>query len=272
MIRSVSVLVGGVVVLMAAQVAFAFLTPPAAAPAGNLVLLALLSNTLTVAMLLILARRMDGSAARRALLLWTIWGGIQANSFAELLIFDIGIPVSQTVRLVVFGLLVAAAAAAFVGWAATRRVGDAAAGTVVARPAWLALAPPLYIVCYFVAGMAVWPFIADYYLHQAHPMPALPQVLGLQVFRGLAFGAIVLVIVQACDGTRGARASLAGVTLAVLGGVAPLVMPNPLMPTAIRMAHLIEVTPSIFIFGAVLAWTLTRPRRARASGRLATQS
>jgi hypothetical protein len=116
----------------------------------------------------------------------------------------------------------------------------------------------------------VWPFIADYY--QARPMPSFGPVLALQVFRGLAFGGIVLLIVQACDGSRLERALVAGLTLAILGGVAPLVMPNPLMPVSIRMAHLFEVVPSIFTFGAVLALALTRaPRVAATAGTLATQ-
>jgi hypothetical protein len=103
-------------------------------------------------------------------------------------------------------------------------------------------------------------------------MPALGPVVALQVFRGLGFGAIVLLIVRTGDGSRAERAVVAGLTLAILGGVAPLVMPNPLMPTAIRMAHLFEVVPSIFVFGALLALALTRASRAAAAaGTLATQ-
>ena len=106
----------------------------------------------------------------------------------------------------------------------------------------------------------MWPFIAAYY--QSRPMPAAGAVLALQIFRGLGFGGIVWLIVQTCDGGRTERALVAGLTLAILGGVAPLMMPNPLMPAAIRLAHLLEVVPSIFTFGAVLALALTRPARA----------
>ena len=272
MIRLVLVVVGGVITLFVSQAALAFMTPPAPPPGPGALLPALLSNILTVTMLLMLARRMSADTVGRGLRLWTIWGGIQAVSFSELLLFDIGIGTAQTIWLVGYSLAVAAITAAFMGWAAPRRAAAGTAGAVTVRPAWLALAPPLYIVCYFVAGMAVWPFVSEYYLHQAQPMPAVGHVLTLQVFRGLAFAAIVLLIVHACDGSRRERAVVAGLTLAVLGGVAPLVMPNPLMPTAIRMAHLFEVTPSIFVFGAVIAWALTRrPRTALADGTLATQ-
>jgi hypothetical protein len=153
---------------------------------------------------------------------------------------------------------------------ATTRSHAVQPGAIRARPAWLAFAPPLYVACYFTAGTIVWPFIAAYY--QSRPMPAAGAVLALQVVRGLGFGGIVLLIVRSCDGGRLERAAIAGLTLAILGGVAPLVMPNPLMPVAIRMAHLFEVVPSIFTFGAVLALALTRPARTAApAGTLATQ-
>ena len=221
-------------------------------------------------MLLVLARRLPGPSAHRALLLFVIWGGIQANSLSELLLFDIGITRAQTIGLMAYGLAQAAAAAAALGWLTVPRGHDTTPAAVPVRPGRLAIAPPLYVVCYLGAGMLVWPFIAEYY--QARPMPSLGPVVALQVVRGLAFGAIVFLIAQRCDGGRLERALVAGLTLAVLGGAAPLVMPNPLMPVAIRMAHLFEVVPSIFTFGAVLALALTRPaRRAATAGALATQ-
>ena len=53
---------------------------------------AVLSNLLTATMLLILARRMTARPAARALTLWIVWGGITVDSFAELFLFDIGVP------------------------------------------------------------------------------------------------------------------------------------------------------------------------------------
>jgi len=261
MIRSVLALLAGVVAIFATQAGLAFLTPatPGHVPAAGDLVGVLLSNALTAAMLLVLARRLPGPAAQRALLLFVIWGGIQANSLSELLLFDIGITRAQTIGLMAYGLAQAAAAAAALGWLTVPRGHDTTPAAVPVRPGRLAIAPPLYVVCYLGAGMLVWPFIADYY--QARPMPSLGPVVALQVVRGLAFGAIVFLIAQRCDGGRLERAVVAGLTLAVLGGAAPLVMPNPLMPAAIRLAHLFEVVPSIFAFAAILAWALVRPRR-----------
>ncbi len=271
MIRSVLALLAGIVAIFATQASLAFLTPatPGQVPATGDLVAVLLSNALTATMLLVIARRLPGPAARRALLLFVIWGGTQANSMSELFLFDIGITRAQTIGLTAYGLAQAAVAAAALGWLTAPRAHAVTPDAVRARPWRLAIAPPLYIVCYFAAGTLVWPFIADYY--QTRPMPALGPVVALQVWRGLAFGAIVFLIAQWCDGGRGERVLVAGLTLAVLGGAAPLVMPNPLMPAAIRLAHLYEVVPSIFAFAAILAWALTRPRRPGLAGRLATQ-
>jgi hypothetical protein len=272
MIRSVLALFAGIVAIFAAQAGLAFLAPvtPGHTPAPGDLVAVLLSNALTATMLLVVARRRPGPPARRALLLFAIWGGIQANSLAELFLFDIGITGAQTVGLIAYGLAQAAAAAAAIGWLAAPRGHATPPAAVPVRPWRLAIAPPLYVVCYLGAGMLVWPFIADYY--QARPMPSLGPVVALQIIRGLAFGAIVFLIVRECDGGRSERAVVAGLALAVLGGAAPLVMPNPLMPEAIRLAHLFEVVPSIFGFATILAWALTRPRRAALAGSmLATQ-
>jgi hypothetical protein len=270
MIRLALAAVGGVLAIFVAQVGFAFLTPPAPAPPPSALLAVLLSNALTAAMLLALARRMAMAPSRRALALFAIWGGIQTISMVELFLFDIGITRNQTFGLIAFSLAIAAVAAAFMGWVAPAPSPASRTAAVGVRPGWLALAPPLYVVCYFTAGALVWPFVADYY--QARPMPAMGQVVALQLARGLAFGAIVLLIVRTCDGSRLTRVVLAGLTLAILGGAAPLVMPNSLMPPDVRLAHFFEVVPSIFTFGSVLALALTRgPRPAAAANTLATQ-
>jgi hypothetical protein len=41
---------------------------------------------------------------------------------------------------------------------------------------------------------------------------------------------------------------------------AQLLLPNPYMPEAVRMTHLIETASSNFIFGCLIGWLLT-PRR-----------
>jgi hypothetical protein len=50
-------------------------------------------------------------------------------------------------------------------------------------------------------------------------------------------------------------------TLGLLFGVlmnTQLLLPNPYMPEAVRMMHLIETASSNFIFGVVIGWLLTQ--------------
>jgi hypothetical protein len=49
-----------------------------------------------------------------------------------------------------------------------------------------------------------------------------------------------------------------GLLFAVLVN-AQLLLPNPYMPDAVRMAHLIETASSTFIFGLLVGWLLAAP-------------
>ena len=58
--------------------------------------------------------------------------------------------------------------------------------------------------------------------------------------------------------------TVAALTMSVVGGVAPLIIPNPYLPDAVRYAHLPEVGVSNFLFGFVDAWLLAGPSHERA--------
>jgi hypothetical protein len=45
-----------------------------------------------------------------------------------------------------------------------------------------------------------------------------------------------------------------GLLFTVLGS-SGLILPNPVMPDMVRMAHLIETAPSSFIWGFIIAWS-----------------
>jgi hypothetical protein len=130
---------------------------------------------------------------------------------------------------------------------------------VAVQPAWLALAPPLYVVLYFVAGMAIWPLVASFY--QARPMPSGWLVAGVQVVRGFGFGLVVYLMVRRLRLGRTPAALAAGAVLAILGGIAPLLVPNPYLPAHVRLAHMPETAISNFLFGAILGWALRTPAR-----------
>jgi hypothetical protein len=60
---------------------------------------------------------------------------------------------------------------------------------------------------------------------------------------------------------RAQHAVAGSLLMCVIGGLAPLLVPNPLMPDAIRYAHMVEVVCSNLVFGGLAGWLLS-PRRA----------
>jgi hypothetical protein len=236
-----------------------FLVPASAARAGGApgagLALVLLSNAMIATLLTWIARRLAGGPLERALVLWAIWGGIQVNSMIETLLFDISLPKPDALWLTLFGVLCAAGVALLLG----RTVPAATTEPPAPRapvPAWwrFAVCDVAYIALYFIAGMAVWPYLRAFY--EARPMPAMPAVAALQVFRGLVFTGIVLLIVRRMCVGRATAALASGLALSVLGGIAPLIVPNPYLPAAIRYAHLPEVGVSNVLFGLIAGWLL----------------
>jgi hypothetical protein len=107
--------------------------------------------------------------------------------------------------------------------------------------------------------MAAFPFVRDFY--EARPMPPMGAVVAWQIFRGLVFCGIVTMIVRQVRAQRLGAAVVAGLALSVLGGIAPLIIPNPYLPDHVRYAHLPEVGVSNFLFGLLAGWLLSAPRR-----------
>jgi hypothetical protein len=195
----------------------------------------------------------------RAAILFLVAAGIPLNNLVEGLFFSLDIPRSVILPMIAHSL----ASGALFALLLDRLAAPPAArrGPWAPRPAWswasrLAASDAAYIVLYFTAGIVVWPYVAHFY--SGRPMPDGLSVLLMQVPRGLVFSSIVLVLMRFLTVPPAAATLLVGLTLALLGGVAPLIMPNPYMPTSIRLPHLIEVVVSNFLFALVSA-ALLRP-------------
>ncbi len=116
-----------------------------------------------------------------------------------------------------------------------------------------------YVFLYVLFGALVaWraPAVREYYADLA--MPALGTVMLLQVARALIWVAIALPVIRMMKGPWWETALAVGLLFAVLMNIG-LLVPNPLMPEAVRMTHLVETATSNFIFGFFLAWLLLRP-------------
>ncbi len=120
--------------------------------------------------------------------------------------------------------------------------------------AWkLVVSDCAYLLLYFVAGTIIWPYIKDFYATQK--LPSLSTILALELLlRGPAFIVLCLLLVRMLGLPRLSGALAVGALFTLISGVAPLLMPNPYFPDAVRWAHFCEVTSSNFVFGAIVAW------------------
>ncbi len=116
-----------------------------------------------------------------------------------------------------------------------------------------------YVVVYFVAGMIVFPFVREFYATK--PMPNPLALVALQaIVRGPVFVLLLYLALRMSRMRRSEAVLMTGTALSVLGGIAPLMVPNPYFPDAVRWSHFFEVGVSNFVYGAFAGWLLTRGR------------
>ena len=148
----------------------------------------------------------------------------------------------------------------FRGSGVSRRDIGLAAGTVKERPWRFVLADVAFVALYFMAGVIVFPFVRDFYTTQT--IPPTGVVLTLQLLlRGPIFVGVCVVMTRMLALARSSGAVVVGAAFATLNGIAPLIIPSSVFPDAVRWAHLIEVTISSFLFGALVGWLWGRPNR-----------
>ena len=138
----------------------------------------------------------------------------------------------------------------------------------------LAVIAIVYVAIYFTFGYFIaWssPAVRAYYgggeyngfLRQLmHTWQTMPWLFPFQIFRGLLWAAIALPVIKM---TKGAWWH-AGLAVALLfSGVmnTQLLLPNPLMPYEVRMAHLLETASSNFLFAWILVWLLNEKVNAK---------
>jgi hypothetical protein len=129
-----------------------------------------------------------------------------------------------------------------------------------------------YLVLYFVfGGIFYQAFTKPYYMHQVvggellKEGETIARALGIwfpliQIARGTAMVLAVLPIIRMLRLPRLSTAVIVGSVLWVVGGLAPLLVPNPVMPSLLRFYHLLEIFTQNFLLG-VLATLMLRARR-----------
>jgi hypothetical protein len=203
-----------------------------------------------------------------------LYGVATVMSQIESAFFLTRLPPGMVGQLFLFGAIVAALfspVAVLVLRRGTGAVSDETARTFEMRPSELVWKVPLvvalYIVLYFSFGYFVaWqsPAVRAYYggtdpgsfLTQMRAVLGdTPWLVPFQVLRGLMWTALALLVVASTKGPRWVVALALGLVFAVVEN-SLLLLPNPFMPEAVRMAHLAETASSNFVFGCATGWLL----------------
>jgi hypothetical protein len=119
-----------------------------------------------------------------------------------------------------------------------------------------------YLVFYEVFGAITYQFFTKgYYPHAAEQVSAMGAwFFGYQIARGLVMTLAVLPVIYALRLPRWQAALIVGLLVWVIGGAAPLLVPNEMMGTTQRYIHIGEIFTQNFLLG-VTATLLLRTRK-----------
>lgn len=116
-----------------------------------------------------------------------------------------------------------------------------------------------YLFGYFVAWKN--PLVRDYYggtdpgsffAQMSSIVESTPWMLPLQYMRGLLWVALAVLVIRMMKGSWWQVALAVSLLFTVPSFY--LLFPNPMMPDAVRMAHLVETAPYQFLFGWFVVW------------------
>ena len=192
--------------------------------------------------------------------------------------FVTNLPSGMLTRLFIAGLIMAAVfsplAVLILGKA--RRRTNGTSGLAMPASAWaikLSLIGVVYVVIYFTFGYFIaWksPAVRAYYGgtdpgnfigQMRNVLRTEPLLLLLQFARGLLWAAIAVPVIRMMKGDWWE----AGLAVALLFAMTSslLLLPNPLMPADVRMAHLLETSTSNFLFGWLVVLILRGTRSSK---------
>lgn len=116
----------------------------------------------------------------------------------------------------------------------------------------------LYFFFYITAGIMLQTFTPRFNEFYGDKLPSMADIIVTNMFfRGFVFVGIAILIDRTITVTKWSKAILIGSIFSILGGIAPLLIPNELMPRFIRIAHGFEVGISNFLYGALVLLILT---------------
>jgi len=248
--------------------------PPGFAPA----LLAVCFLMAVAVTPVVVRSRWRGWRAAGALAL-LIWGQMTVLSQAETVVYLPQVSREFLEKIVVFGTMFsvtfALAAVQILGRARRRSEAEAAPlqPTGWSRWAWrVAAVAVLHVAVYYVAGYYLaWknPVLRAYYggtdpgsflLQLRSIAVGTPWMYPYQLAQGVLWALLVVLLVRMVRGPHLAVAVIAAVFFGIVGPC-QLLLPNSIMPDAVRLTHLVETVVSRVVFAVIAVWLL-RPGNA----------
>lgn len=221
----------------------------------------LLSCAFTVAVLVFVIRATSAANWRVVWIVFLIYFGVGwINTLNEAVLFQI-LPISTGFEALASGAITAFTVAVLLALSLDRMKGsgDPPDTALQSRApiVWIwkaAVSACLYFFLYCVAGAAIHPFIEAFY--DGRKLPSLGELFVIQFLRGLLYVAVTLPFIRSIALPRSRAAITLGACLSILGGIAPLLLPNQYMPLSIRVPHLFEVGISNFVYGVLLGYIM----------------
>jgi hypothetical protein len=130
------------------------------------------------------------------------------------------------------------------------RVADSQAWTTGRWARNVAACAILYVLLYIGVGLLIWPGIRTFYESQQMSVPPLLMPL-LGLVRGILYVVLVLPLMRSVAAPRWQVSLSMGLMFPVLAGAFGLLLPNPVMPEAVRLLHMVEISWSNFVFGLI---------------------
>lgn len=225
-----------------------------------------LSNALAIAIVYVVAATSGTRGWTLFVLLFQLYACVNVlNIQIENLVFA-AVPPGEIARTSATGLLVAAGVSAALAWASTRDPAREPSNTyaTLSRHVWWKLPALgiLYVILFMIAGALAFPFFKEFYANNnVIVTPSFGVLVATEFVRGVVHVLSLLPFLRRMSGRRAQAALVAGLALAILGGISSLLLPiDDILPLEVRRVHMVEIFGSNFLFGMLAAYLLVRRR------------
>ncbi len=216
------------------------------------------SNALVVSILGLIIRNSSLNGIKLSLLIFSIYFLIgHFNLLIEAYLFEVT-NAQDTAVITIQGLLITLLSSPllvliFGKWSGDEEILDFPSRTKASWTWRIVLGDLLYVFFYLLAGFilySVYPQLMDFYEEK---IPPFSLMINTQFFRALVLIGVAVLISRTTRLPLLQRALIIGAFFAVIGGLAPLIVPeNDHMPDYIRFGHAFEVGVSNCLFGFFL--------------------